>query len=94
VLAKHGGKVLARREAALKRDIGDSLFVIDRENPAGTFNPAAVEIFLRRHIGQFVAVVSESASPQPALPRHGLQGPGMFNLITQGRQKQSHRTAA
>lgn len=70
VLAKNSGKVLARRETALERYIGDALFVIDRENPAGPFNPAAIEIFQRRHIGQFVTVVSEPASPRPALPRH------------------------
>jgi hypothetical protein len=94
VLAKHSGKVLARRETTLKRNIGDGLFVIDRENPAGTFNPAAIEIFHRQHIGQLVAVVSEPASPQPALPRHRLQGPGVLHLITQGRQKQFYRAAA
>ena len=85
--AKYGGKILARRKPAFESDIGHGLLAIGREQVASVLNPAVVDILQRRHIGQLVAVVGKPAPPQSTLLRHRLQGPGMFDLVSQGTQK-------
>ena len=87
-------EILARLEAAAKRDLRDALSGLLLEHARRGIQPAAREVFHRRHVHQFPTIAGEMRAPESAGLGHGIQRPRFVDAGVQRFEEQAHRALA